>query len=116
MAGDFHEAQTFGGPYDLILLCNIVHGESNTANASLVARAARSLRPGGRLAIRDMILDDREDGPPSAVFFGLTMLYYTEEGTSPTVGRVKGWYEAAGLHDFRLILDDRHQIAVGKKG
>jgi len=56
--GDFHEADSFGGPYDLVMLCNIVHGESAAANASLVARAARSLRSGGRLAIRDMFLDE----------------------------------------------------------
>jgi SAM-dependent methyltransferase len=116
IAGDFHEAPTFGGPYDLVLLCNIVHGESSAANASLVARVAQSLRPGGTIAIRDMILDDRHDNPPSAVFFGLTMLFYTEAGTSPTVSRVQAWYQAAGLHDFRVIADDRHQIAIGKKG
>jgi hypothetical protein len=49
------------------------------------------------------------------VFFGLTMLFYTEEGKSPTVSGIQDWYKKAGLRDFRLILDDRHQIAVGKK-
>ena len=116
IAGDFHEALTFGGPYDLVLLCNIVHGESSAANASIVSRATRSLRAGGRIAIRDMILDDHQQNPASAVFFGLTMLFYTEEGKSPTVSGIQDWYEKAGLGDFRLILDDRHQIAVGKKG
>jgi 2-polyprenyl-3-methyl-5-hydroxy-6-metoxy-1,4-benzoquinol methylase len=116
LAGDFHTAASFGGPYDLVLLCNIVHGESDQANASIVARAAQSLRPGGRIAIRDMLLDEHEQNPPSAVFFGLTMLFYTEQGTSPTVNRVRGWYEKAGLRDVRLIVDDRNQIAVGTKG
>ncbi len=116
IAGDFHRAETFGGPYDLVLLCNIVHGESTEANASIVKRAAQSLRSGGRIAIRDMMLDEHLQNPASAVFFGLTMLFYTEEGASPTVSRVRGWYEQAGLRDFRLIVDDRHQIALATRG
>jgi 2-polyprenyl-3-methyl-5-hydroxy-6-metoxy-1,4-benzoquinol methylase len=115
IAGDFHLAETFGGPYDLVLLCNIVHGESSQANASIVARAAKSLRPGGCVAVRDMMLDEHEQNPASSVFFGLTMLFYTEEGTSPTVRQVEGWFASAGLRDFRLIVDEGHQIAVGRK-
>jgi SAM-dependent methyltransferase len=115
IAGDFHLAETFGGPYDLVLLCNIVHGESSEDSASIIARAARSLRSGGRVAVRDMMLDEHHQNPASAAFFGLTMLFYTEGGTSPTVSGVQRWYEKAGLEDFQLIVDDRHQIAVGRK-
>jgi hypothetical protein len=92
-----------------------VHGESSEDNASIIARAARSLRSGGQVAVRDMMLYEHNQNPASAVFFGLTMLFYTEEGTSPTVSGVKRWYETAGLNDFRFIVDDRHQIALGRK-
>ncbi len=115
IAGDFHQAETFGGPYDLVLLCNIVHGESSVANASIIARAAQSLRPGGCVAVRDMMLDEHEQNPSSSVFFGLTMLFYTEEGRSPTVRQVEGWFTAASLGDVRIIVDEGHQIAIGRK-
>jgi 2-polyprenyl-3-methyl-5-hydroxy-6-metoxy-1,4-benzoquinol methylase len=115
VAGDFHEAQSFGGPYDLILLCNIVHAESKAANASLIARAAKSLKPGGRVAVRDMLLDEHEQNPASSVFFGIIMLLYTDDGRSPTVRDVEGWLAAAGLREFRLIVQETHQIAVARK-
>jgi ubiquinone/menaquinone biosynthesis C-methylase UbiE len=115
LEGDFHTVESFGGPYDLVLLCNVVHGESAEANASIVARAARSLRRGGRLAIRDMFLDDLGRDPPSAVFFGLTMLFYTDHGTSPTLAEARAWLEEAGLGDVRTAVFETHQIVVGRK-
>jgi SAM-dependent methyltransferase len=115
LAGDFHTADTFGGPYDLVLLCNIVHGESAEANASLIARAARSLRKGARIAVRDMLLDDTQDNPRSGVFFDLTMLLYTEHGRVPTLREVEEWFSQAGLRDFRRVVDERFRMAVAKK-
>jgi 2-polyprenyl-3-methyl-5-hydroxy-6-metoxy-1,4-benzoquinol methylase len=115
LEGDFHRVDSFGGPYDLILICNVVHGEEASANASLVARAARSLRAGGRLAIRDMFLDEQGRDPQSAVFFGVTMLLYTEHGTSPTVRQAREWLGQAGLVDVRLVVLETHQMVVGRK-
>ena len=113
--GDFHEVESFGGPYDLILLCNIVHGESDAANASIVKRAAKSLNAGGRIAIRDMFLDERGRDPASAVYFGITMLLYTDHGTSPTARGTEGWMKAAGLGEVKTIVLDSHQIVVGRR-
>lgn len=115
LEGDFHEVETFGGPYDLVLLCNVVHGESAAQNASILARVARSLRPGGRVALRDMFLDGQGHDPASAVFFGMTMLFYTEQGRSPTVEEARGWFEAAGLTDLRMIELESHQILTARK-
>jgi 2-polyprenyl-3-methyl-5-hydroxy-6-metoxy-1,4-benzoquinol methylase len=115
LEGDFHEVSSFGGPYDLVLMCNIVHGESPSANASIVSRAAAGLRSGGRLAIEDMFIDEHEQNPPSAVFFGLTMLLYTEKGESPTVRRAKEWLSSTGLVDVRMTALDSHQIISARK-
>jgi 2-polyprenyl-3-methyl-5-hydroxy-6-metoxy-1,4-benzoquinol methylase len=113
--GDYHQVESFGGPYDLVLLCNIVHGESPEANASIIARAAKSLRPGGRVAIRDMFLDEHESHPPNAVFFGVTMLFYTEGGTSPTVDRAREWFARAGLRDFQMAVFETHQMVIARR-
>ena len=61
---------------------------------SLIQRLAKTLAPGGRIAIKDMFIDARGVHSEFAVFFGLTMLYYTRKGESPT---------AAGLVDVRLV-------------
>jgi 2-polyprenyl-3-methyl-5-hydroxy-6-metoxy-1,4-benzoquinol methylase len=113
--GNFHEVEGFGGPYDMVLLCNIVHSESAEQNASLVARASKSLRSGGRLVIRDMFLDEIGRDPPHAVFFGLTMLFYTAHGQSPSLTHAREWMSAAGLADLRVTLLETQQLVMGKK-
>lgn len=115
LEGDFHTVESFGGPYDLVLLCNVVHGESSAANASIIARAARDLRPDGRLAIRDMFIDEHGQDPQNAVFFGMTMLFYTEHGTSPTLRNAREWCERAGLVDVRSCALETHQIVTARR-
>jgi SAM-dependent methyltransferase len=115
LEGDFHEAESFGGPCDLVLLCNIVHGEAPEANASLIARAAKSLRAGGRLAMRDMFLDEHGSNPPQAAFFGITMLYYTDHGRSPSVQMAREWCERAGLEDLQVAAFETHQIVSARR-
>jgi 2-polyprenyl-3-methyl-5-hydroxy-6-metoxy-1,4-benzoquinol methylase len=115
LEGDFHKVESFGGPYDLVLLCNVVHGEAAEANASIVARAARSLRSGGRMAIRDMFLDEHQQNPSSAAFFGMTMLFYTEQGTSPTVRQAEDWLSRAGLKDMQMTVLETHQMVTARK-
>lgn len=115
LGGDFHTIGSFGGPYDLVLVCNIVHGESYRANASIVARAAKSLAPGGRIALRDMFLDEHGQNPSSAVFFGITMLFYTAHGESPSVADARAWLEAAGLADVRMTAFEAQQIVSARK-
>jgi 2-polyprenyl-3-methyl-5-hydroxy-6-metoxy-1,4-benzoquinol methylase len=113
--GDFHTVESFGGPYDLILLANIVHGEGDAQNASLIARAAKSLAPGGRVAVRDMFIDELGGDPPPAVYFGLTMLFYTEHGRSPTITDTKAWFQRAGLVEPTVIRLETHQLVCARK-
>jgi 2-polyprenyl-3-methyl-5-hydroxy-6-metoxy-1,4-benzoquinol methylase len=115
LEGDFHEVEDFGGPYDLILLCNIVHSESAEQNASLIQRTMKSLRSGGWLVVRDMFLDELGRDPENAVFFGLTMLFYTQHGASPRLPEARAWLEAAGLTQISVTLLDTQQLLMGKK-
>jgi SAM-dependent methyltransferase len=116
IAGNFRdESADFGGPYDLVFLSNIVHGEPDQENRSLIARLASTLAPGGRLVIKDMFLDEHGDNPENAVFFGLTMLYYTRGGQSPGVAQARGWLEAGGLVEPALATFDRYQLLHARK-
>lgn len=114
-AGDFHTTDDFGGPFDLIFMANIVHSEAAEDNARLIERAARSLRPGGTLALKDMFLDEHGKGPENAVFFGLTMLFYTQHGSSPTLRETHEWFRAAGLEGPEVTLLDTQQLLIGRK-
>jgi hypothetical protein len=54
------------------------------------------LRPGGRIVIKDHILDDSLTHPAGGAVFSLQMLLCTR-GRDYSFGEVHGWLEAAGL-------------------
>ena len=66
-------------------------------NASLVKRIAGSLAPGGRLYIKDFLLDADRTTPAWSALFGLQMLVSTDGGDCYTVDEVRGWLDDAGL-------------------
>ncbi len=115
-AGDFRdEAVDFGGPYDLVLLSNIVHGEPADQNLSLISRLARTLGPGGHLVLKDMFLGGQGRDPAQPVFFGLTMLFYTRAGESPDLDAARGWLSSAGLDAIGVMRMDGFELVRGRR-
>jgi predicted O-methyltransferase YrrM len=90
-------ADPLGGPYDLVFTSNLVHIYPPEANRRLIARAAAALSPGGRLAVKDFLLDPDRTAPAGGALFAVNMLVATEGGDSYTVEEVAGWAEEAGL-------------------
>ena len=97
-----------GGPYDLIMLSNIVHGLGPDEMESLFPRLRSALTPGGVVAIKDMFLDHTMARPESAAMFGLTMLLYTSAGRSHTYAAMRCVLERSDFIDFD-VLDLRDQ-------
>lgn len=96
-AGDARTADLGVEAYDVILICNLIHHFEPEVNRDLVARCARALRPGGLLAIGDMI---RPDAPgTSGQIDALVDLYFavTSAAGSYTFGEVTSWQTEAGL-------------------
>lgn len=88
--------------YDLILVFSLVHHFDDTTNRTLVARAARALRPGGRLVIGDNARPAAgktdQFGAFFDLYFGLTSrsgLWAPEE--------MAGWQRDAGLEPMKPI-------------
>jgi len=115
LSGDYHTSDDFGGPYDLILLSNIIHSESDASCQRLLQRLACAMRPGGYITIKDMFLDETEGDPMAAVFFGLTMLYYTNEGRSPRLDQTKAWLVEAGLTDTQVIAFGSFSVVTARR-
>ena len=65
-------------------------------NLDLLRRCARALAPGGRVAIREFILDPDRAGPPAAALFALNMLVGTAAGQHLHRGGVPVLAGAAG--------------------
>ena len=107
LAGDFLR-EDLGGPYEAILLSNIVHGLSDDEIDGLLPRMRAALRPGGLLVLKDMFFDDTGVGPRVPALFGVTMLMYTEGGRSYGVAELRPRLADAGFaHADHLYLPDQ---------
>jgi C-methyltransferase len=108
LEGDFFH-DDLGGPYDAILLSNIVHGLGPEKNAALLRRARKALSPGGYIVLKDMFIDSTGCSPDRAVVFGLTMLMYTEHGRSYTFDEMETISASSGL-----MIDGTEFSSVGQ--
>jgi SAM-dependent methyltransferase len=115
VGGNFLEAEKLGGKYDLILLSNIVHGESDASNMTLMQMCHAALNPGGRVVIKDMFLNACGKDPIEAAMFSVTMLMYTEGGASPTLDQANHWLKQAGFSEPRIIQLETHQLVCASK-
>ena len=106
--GDFMTDE-LGGPYDLALLSNIVHGCTPDELDSILMRLRKVVVPGGAVAIKDMFLNAAMDRPESAALFGMTMLLYTEGGRSYTHPEMHEALARAGFDELDCIeVPDQH--------
>jgi len=106
------------GTYDVIFLCNIIHGESYDENQRLMAKLYSNLRPGGRIIIKDHILDHTRVTPPVGAVFSLLMLLTTESGRCYAFEEVKRWLQQAGFSDAQQIALPRpltSSLVIGTK-
>ena len=77
------------GPFDLVVSALAVHHLDGPEKATLFARVAGALRPGGRFVLGDVIL------PPDA---GIGVIPLTDDWDKPsTVADQVRWMEEAGL-------------------
>lgn len=86
--------------YDLVFVSQVLHHFDAEACRDLVARAAAVLRPGGVLAVQDVLRTDRPDPLPA-----LAQLYFafTSRSGAWTTDAVQGWQREAGLTPLRPI-------------
>jgi ubiquinone/menaquinone biosynthesis C-methylase UbiE len=97
LPGDLNKIDFGKNRFDLAILGNIVHSEGERNSRRLFRRLYRALRPGGRIAIADMIPNDTRTGPPFPVFFALNMLLNTERGDTYTLAEYADWLMKAGM-------------------
>lgn len=105
-----------GPPYDLILISNLVHIYPPEANRRLIERSANALAPGGRLVIKEFLLEPDRIQPRGAALFAVNMLVSTEGGDCYTVDEVHGWFEESGLSPgATLDVTEQSRLALGTK-
>lgn len=106
----------FSTGFDLVLLSAICHSFSPEQNCDLFRRACQALVPGGRIVVREFILDPDRTSPRWAALFSLNMLVGTESGASYSEADYAAWLREAGFTDVhRVNLPGPSGLMIGKR-
>lgn len=95
-----------GAGYDLILLSAICHMLGPEENLDLFERCRQALAPGGRLVIRDFIMEAGKTAPSEGALFALNMLVGTPHGSTYSEQEYAAWLRQAGFAEVRRIGSD----------
>lgn len=109
--GNYHEDALPEG-HDLALLSAIIHSNSDSENRELYRKAFHSLSPGGRLLIRDHVMEPDRTRPRDGAIFAINMLVGTEGGGCYTFAEIEAGLKDAGFADVRLIRTGERMDSV----
>lgn len=104
-AGDYTTDAMPGGA-DMAWLGAICHQNSRQLNRDLFAKIHRALAAGGRLVIRDVVMEPSHAQPAYGALFAVNMLVATEAGGTYTFDEYREDIEQAGFENVRLIHRD----------
>jgi SAM-dependent methyltransferase len=100
--GDFETDELPPG-HDLAWLSAIIHQNSREQNAALFVRIFRALVPGGRLVLRDHVMEPDRTRPRPGALFAVNMLVGTSGGGTYTLEEIRAGLSRAGFERVRLI-------------
>ncbi len=102
---------------DLAWVSAIVHQNSRAQNRALFSKVHTALVPGGRIAIRDMLMEPDRTQPVAGALFAVNMLVATEGGGTFTFAELQEDLAAAGFAQVALMRQDdaMNSIVVGTR-
>jgi len=100
--GDFFTDPLPAG-VDLVWVSAIVHQNSREENRAMFARIRAALVPGGRILIRDIVMDASRTRPAMGALFAVNMLVGTAGGGTFTFNELRDDLEAAGFVGTALL-------------
>jgi 2-polyprenyl-3-methyl-5-hydroxy-6-metoxy-1,4-benzoquinol methylase len=104
----------FGQGYDLILASAVCHILDEGENRDLFRRCAHALVPGGRLVIREFILEPDRTQPKAAALFALNMLTGTARGNVYTEADYRKWLGSAGFRTITRLRNGEDLIIASR--
>ena len=103
VTGDFY-ADPLPGGADFAWVSAIAHQNSREQNRALFRKVFEALVPGGRIAIRDVVLEPSRTAPFEGALFAVNMLANTPKGNTYTLEEYQEDLEAAGFREPFLRL------------
>lgn len=96
LGGDYHTAD-YPGDRDLLLYCGAAHQEPEDSLSALFRRMRGALKPGGELAVVDLMLDPDRATPEYSALFELNMMLMRPQSRVHAAERIRELLESAGL-------------------
>jgi SAM-dependent methyltransferase len=110
LAGDLFDVELGRGAYDLAIAGNLCHLFGEAANRRLLGRLRDALRPGGTLAVVDVMPGDGPT-PRWVALYELGLLLRTASGRVHPLAAYLGW-----LHDAGFEPPERHRLVDRAQG
>ena len=111
VAGDFYRDELPPG-HDLVFVSAIIHQNSPEENRDLFSKAFRSLESGGRVVIRDHIMDPDRTRPEDGAIFAVNMLVGTAGGRTYTFDEIRQGLTEAGFVNVRFLQSGSHMDGI----
>ncbi len=111
VAGDFSRDELPPG-HDLAFVSAVIHQNSPGQNLSLFRKVHRSLVAGGRMVVRDHVMEPDRIHPKDGAIFAVNMLVNTSGGGTYTFAEIESALSQAGFSRVRLLVKGEHMDAL----
>ncbi len=91
---------------DLAWVSAIIHQNSREENRALFTSVRRALSPGGRIVLRDVVMEESRTSPVAGALFAVNMLVGTAGGGTYTFGEMREDLESSGFTGTTLLRRD----------
>ncbi|HWO42301.1 MAG TPA: methyltransferase, partial [Candidatus Eisenbacteria bacterium] len=83
--------------FDVVLISNVLHGQGERENRRLIKSAHDALHHGGRLLLRDVLMNRERTDPEWGALFSVSLLLHTPRGRCYALDDVHRWLRRAGF-------------------
>ena len=111
VSGDFYDDPLPCGA-DLAWVSAIVHQHAREDSRHLFSKVHAALVPGGRIMIRDIVMESNRVAPLDGALFAVNMLVATASGGTFTLDEFVEDLQASGFHDAKLLVKDERMGSV----
>ena len=120
LPGNYHESNFDDNEYDLAIVANVTHIETPDGNRSLFKKLHAALKPGGEIAIID-VMSDQAEGHAASALYALGLGLRTESGQVHTAEALQenladAGFSASKLHAIKVAPYTMGAILAEKGG
>ncbi len=102
IGGNFNQDQ-IPGTFDTVFLSDILHYQTSEENALLFQKLFSATRPGGKIIVKDMFLNEDPSDPGWNAIFSIHMMVYSEKGRCFPGSDVRDWLIKAGFQEITEV-------------